>query len=302
MPDPTVTVVIPTFNRIALLRQAIESVKAQTYDDWELLVVDDGSTDQTAQYVQAEQDHRINLVRSVHRGIVGAVRNLGIRHARGRFVAFLDSDDLWRPTKLERQVAALGSCGAQWSYTGYELVDESGQSLNQFPAAQPEAATVLCQLLTTQASAAVSSILVAKDLIDSCGGFSDEPALLCREDHDLVLRLASATHPAVVSEVLVAIREHRGRTTHTVSDPYLRAATVYERFVERGGDRKSIRIARRMMARHVISSAQLDLSRGRVDDAAMKLRRTIQPGWRTARWWWAWTKVVRAETKRRSGD
>ena len=69
MPDPTVTVVIPTFNRIALLRQAIESVKAQTYDDWELLVVDDGSTDQTAQYVQAEQDHRINLVRSVHHGI-----------------------------------------------------------------------------------------------------------------------------------------------------------------------------------------------------------------------------------------
>ena len=88
MQDPTVTVVIPTFNRLALLREAVESIKAQTFHDWELLVVDDGSTDQTVEYVQAEQDQRIDLIRSVHCGIVGAVRNLGVRHARGRFVGF----------------------------------------------------------------------------------------------------------------------------------------------------------------------------------------------------------------------
>ena len=84
MQHPTVTVVIPTFNRLALLREAIESVKAQTYEDWELLVVDDGSTDHTAEYVQAQQDQRIDLIRSVHSGIVGAVRNLGVSHAHGR--------------------------------------------------------------------------------------------------------------------------------------------------------------------------------------------------------------------------
>ncbi len=95
MQDPTVTVVIPTFDRLVLLSEAVESVKAQTYDDWELLVVDDGSTDHTAEYVQAEQDQRIDLIRSAHRGNIGAVRNLGVSHARGRFVAFLDSDDLW---------------------------------------------------------------------------------------------------------------------------------------------------------------------------------------------------------------
>ena len=294
MQDPIVTVVIPTFNRLALLREAVESVKAQTYDDWELLVVDDGSTDQTAEYVQAEQDQRIDLIRSVHCGIVGAVRNLGVSQARGRFVAFLDSDDLWKPTKLERQIAALKSRGAQWSYTGYELVDESGRSLKQFVAAQPKEATILNQLLTTEASAAVGSVMVTKDLIDSCGGFSAEPALQCREDHDLVLRLASAAHPSVVSEVLLAVREHRGRTTHSVSDPFLRTATVYERFMERGGDKKSMRIARRLMARHVTSSARLDLGHGQVEDAVMKLRNTIRPGWCSARWWWTWTLVVRA--------
>ncbi len=294
MQDPTVTVVIPTFNRLALLREAVESVKAQTFHDWQLLVVDDGSTDHTAEYVQAEQDQRIDLIRSVHRGNVGAVRNLGVSHARGRFVAFLDSDDLWKPTKLERQMTALRSYGAQWSYTGYEIVDESGRSLKQFVAAQPKDATILNQLLTTEASAAVGSVLVAKDLIDRCGGFSIEPALQCREDHDLVLRLASAAHPSVVSEVLVAVREHRGRTTHSVSDPFLRTATVYERFMERGGDKKSMRIARHMMARHVISSARLDLSHGQVEDAVMKLRNTIRPGWCSARWWWTWTLVARA--------
>ena len=124
---PAVTVVIPTFNRLALLRQAVDSIKAQTFHDWELLVVDDGSTDQTVEYLQAEQDQRIDLIRSAHCGNVGAVRNLGVSHARGRFVAFLDSDDLWKPTKLERQITALRSRGAQWSYTGYEIVDESGR-------------------------------------------------------------------------------------------------------------------------------------------------------------------------------
>lgn len=294
MQDPTVTVVIPTFNRLALLREAVESVKAQTFHDWELLVVDDGSTDQTAEYVQAEQDQRIDLIRSVHCGIVGTVRNLGVSHARGRFVAFLDSDDLWKPTKLERQMTALKSRGAQWSYTGYEIVGDSGQSLKRFVAAQFKEATILYKLLTTEASAAMGSVLVAKGLIDRCGGFSTEPALQCREDHDLVLCLATVAYPAVVSEVLVAVREHRGRTTHSVSDPFLRTATVYERFMERGGDKKSMRIARHMMARHMISSARLDLRHGQVEDAVTKLRNTIRPGWCSARWWWTWTLVARA--------
>ena len=294
MQDPTVTVVIPTFNRLALLREAVESVKAQSYDDWELLVVDDGSTDQTAEYVQAEQDQRIDLIRSAHRGNVGAVRNLGVSHARGRFVAFLDSDDLWKPTKLKRQITALKSRGAQWSYTGYEIVDESGRSLKRFIAAQPKEATILYQLLTTEASAAVGSVLVARDLIDRCGGFSTEPALQCREDHDLVLRLVTVAYPAVVSDVLAAVREHPGRTTHSLSDPFLSTAMVYEKFMARGGDKKSMRIARRMMARHVISSARLDLSHGQIEDAVMKLRSTIRPGWCSARWWWTWTLVARA--------
>ena len=292
MQDPTVTVVIPTFNRLALLREAVESVKAQTFHDWELLVVDDGSTDQTAEYVQAEQDQRIDLIRSVHCGIVGAVRNLGVSHARGRFVAFLDSDDLWKPTKLEAQMTALKSRGAQWSYTGYELVDDSGRSLKQFMAAQPKEATILYQLLTTEASATVCSVMVAKDLLDRCGGFSPEPTL--REDQDLVLRLASVACPAVVSEVLLTVRQHPGRTTHSLSDPFLSTATVYERFMARGGDKKSMRIARRMMARHMISSARLDLSHGQLEDAVMKLRDTIRPGWCSARWWWTWALVARA--------
>jgi len=298
MQDPMVTVVIPTFNRLALLREAVESVKAQTYDDWELLVVDDGSTDQTAEYVQAEQDQRIDLIRSAHCGIVGAVRNVGVRHARGRFVAFLDSDDLWRPAKLERQMTALRSYGAHWSYTGYELVDDAGRSVKRFLAAQPKKATIVYQLLTTQASAAIGSVLVAKDLIDRCGGFSAEIALALREDHDLVLRLASVAYPAVVSDALVAIREHPGRSTLGSSDPFQSSAMVYEKFVARGGDKKSMRIARRMWARHLISSARLDLNVGRFNEATTKLRNTIRPGWHSARWWWTWTQVARALTKR----
>ena len=135
--------------------------------------------------------------------------------------------------------------------------------------------------------------------MERCGGFAPEPAI--REDHDLVLRLATVALPAVVSDELVAIWEHHRRTTHGIHDPFLSTAKVYERFVERGGDRKPMRIARSLMARHMISSARLDLDVGRVDDAVRKLRRTVRPGWRSARWWWAWTRIARAMSGRAGG-
>ena len=100
---PCVSVIVPTFNRAWILKEAIDSVLAQNYRDFELIVIDDGSTDHTRDILHPYRD-RLTVIRQANAG-VSAARNRGIRAASGRLIAFLDSDDLWLPGKLERQTA-----------------------------------------------------------------------------------------------------------------------------------------------------------------------------------------------------
>ena len=104
-PSPQVSVVAPAFERREVLPRALDSVVAQTYGDWELIVVDDGSTDGTAEMVKQDYPD-VHLVVQENHG-VSAARNAGIAQARGEWIAFLDSDDAWLPEKLERQMKAL---------------------------------------------------------------------------------------------------------------------------------------------------------------------------------------------------
>ena len=116
------------------IADTIHSVINQTFDDWELLITDDASTDGTIALVQAmaKNDHRIHLfsINPQETGIAPA-RNYCIRHARGRFLAFLDADDLWHPNKLQRQLQFMTEQHLGFSYTAYDLVDENGKNLNK---------------------------------------------------------------------------------------------------------------------------------------------------------------------------
>lgn len=128
--QPLVSVVIPAFNAARFLTGSIPSVLAQTWTDFELIVVNDGSTDTTAACVQAFDDPRIRLVSQVNRGLAGA-RNGGIRAARGTYIAFLDADDLWHPEKLTRHVAHLRSQpGVGVSYSASALMDDQGHDMH----------------------------------------------------------------------------------------------------------------------------------------------------------------------------
>ncbi|HWG66238.1 MAG TPA: glycosyltransferase family 2 protein, partial [Rhodanobacteraceae bacterium] len=126
---PEVSIVLSTYNRLPLLRRSVDSVIAQTFRDWELIVVDDGSTDDTREYLEAIEDPRVRPIWLEHGGVTWA-RNAGLRLARGKWVAFHDSDDLWLPEKLEWQlqrVTAHPAC--RWSYTGYSFIDTNGTPL-----------------------------------------------------------------------------------------------------------------------------------------------------------------------------
>lgn len=124
-----VSIIIPVYNVEKYIIETVESVKAQTYDAWELLLVEDGSTDGTLQvleeYLTAQPDDRIRLIKQANSGAAKA-RNHGLAEATGRFVAYLDADDLWSPDKLFKQLTFMKEKRAGFSFTGYEFAEEDG--------------------------------------------------------------------------------------------------------------------------------------------------------------------------------
>ena len=127
MSDPLVSVIMPCFNSERFIAKSIDSVIAQTVDDWELIIVDDASTDGTTAIAAAYQrrDSRIRMIPQTTNQGPASARNLGLDHAHGELIAFIDSDDIWRPEKTSKQVAAMQRYQADISYTGYERRRES---------------------------------------------------------------------------------------------------------------------------------------------------------------------------------
>src|SRR5262245_55318681 len=105
--NPLVSIILPTYNRAGLIMETIESIYKQTYHNWELIIVDDGSTDNTEELVTSLNDPRIRFIKAGRIGIGGKIKNTGIRNANGDLLAFIDSDDLWAENKLEKQVQIM---------------------------------------------------------------------------------------------------------------------------------------------------------------------------------------------------
>ena len=128
--NPLVSIIMPCYNAERYIAQSIESVLAQTYDNWELIITDDGSTDKSVEIVQSycDKDKRIQLeVSEINLG-PGTTRNKSIGRARGQYIAFLDDDDLWTPDKLEKQIAFMTENQYGFTFTGYEMINENGNT------------------------------------------------------------------------------------------------------------------------------------------------------------------------------
>ena len=132
MIDGLVSVVMPSWNTAALIGESIRSVQAQTYPNWELIIVDDCSTDDTDAVVASFADERIRYFKNEHNLGAALTRNRALQEAQGEWIAFLDSDDLWMPDKLEKQIAFMKENDCPLSYTEYEKIDEAGEPLNVY--------------------------------------------------------------------------------------------------------------------------------------------------------------------------
>jgi hypothetical protein len=208
--QPLVSVIIPAFNRLEYLRPAIESVFSQTFSHWELLIADDGSDEETRAYLTTlECRPRVKIIWLTHTGNPGAVRNAALREATGEYVAFLDSDDVWMPTKLELQIAALRSCvDRRWSYTGYVCIDGTGKT-RTYPGARPwrpHRGAILEQLLMHEVEVWTPGVVVERALLAQVGGFDEKQSEF--EDYDLWLRLACHSEVELIDQPLIGVRSH----------------------------------------------------------------------------------------------
>jgi glycosyltransferase involved in cell wall biosynthesis len=209
--SPTVSIVLPTFNRLKHLRPAVDSVFAQTFTDWELIIADDGSEGETAAYLQTlAAMPQVKVLRLPHTGNLSALRNTAWQAGRGEYIAFLDSDDVWLPEKLAAQVASLERHPARgWSHTAFAVIDESGALLTGAHARWWSAAEgwVLEGLIKMEAVIAIPSVIIRRQLLERVGGFDDR--LRVCEDYDLWLRLAGLSEVDGVPETLLYKRTHR---------------------------------------------------------------------------------------------
>ncbi len=202
MKKPLVSVVIPTRDRADLVGKAVGSALGQTLRDIEVIVVDDGSRDNTREAVKSFGDPRVVYVR--HRASRGgsAARNTGITSARGNYIAFLDSDDEWLPEKLERQVSKIAAASADVGivYTGYWIVGNGNRELGPVPGKK---GYIFEDELLTDYVSPTSCVLVKKRCFERVGGFDE--SLPARQDYDLWMRLSKYFCFEYVKEPLVNI-------------------------------------------------------------------------------------------------
>lgn len=287
VPAPVVSVIIPTHDRLPYLEEAVDSVCSQTFRDWELIVVDDGSTDGTSEYLGALSDERIRSIRMERSGYPGAVRNRGIEEARGRYVAFLDSDDVWEPDKLAVQVAAHEDRPEYgWSYTALTRMDIEGREMHDSGIGRwrPVEGWILEDLLRMEVLADTPTVMVRRELLQEVGGFDE--TLPRAEEYELWFRLAACSPAFAIPDKLTRIRVYPGSWSADRISTHRSWVRVYGQVAERVGPERLRRLCRREAARHRYRLAGRLAAAGRRQEALREWVRAFPYLPHARQGWW----------------
>lgn len=203
-----VSVVIPNYNYGRFLRDAIDSALNQTYKPHEVIVVDDGSTDESHDILGEYEEKGVKVIRQKNRG-VGAARNTGVSVSSGDVIAFLDADDIWFPEKLEKQIEAFdGDTELGLVSCGMQEFNPSGEIINRYEEGQE--GWLSNKMLTFEAPVVVSgsAVAVRRDIFEKIGGFDERKELHPSEDWDFFYRVSRVSRMGFVKKVLVNYRNH----------------------------------------------------------------------------------------------
>jgi glycosyltransferase involved in cell wall biosynthesis len=280
-----VSVILPAYNRLGHLRAAVASVLAQTCTDFELIVADDGSEAQTRDYLST-LGPPVRVLWLPHSGVPAVPRNAALRVARGQYLAFLDSDDLWLPHKLEIQLAFMAQRpGCRWSYHPCGRIDAAGREASSVGVRPWRAfgGNIVAPLLEIDALIATPTVMAERALVERVGGF-DEAQRFC-EDYDLWLRLALESDAGVLETPLALVRVHEDNFSQDRLGAHLGWVRVYGKMLRLVPDARLREICRRRRALSALSVATARWHRGRRGAALRDLVASARDGWRFAPWW-----------------
>jgi glycosyltransferase involved in cell wall biosynthesis len=299
---PAVSIVLATFNRLELLRSSVDSVLSQTFRDWELIIADDGSDEPTKRFLESlQRPGRVRVLWLDHSGRPAVARNAALREARGQYIAFQDSDDLWLPRKLETQLDSLRRNPARaWSHTRYQLVDVSGAptAWTRRTGGWPTpAGWILDQLIRGETVVALPSVVASRRLLQQAGGFDER--LTDTEDYELWLRLARLSEIDAVHELLTLVRRHAQHFSARPIEAFRAARCVIDRQLGNGDVEHLRSVLLRQRARVIVGLARSRAAAGIRREALATLVSGARYFWRYPQFWpGALTTVALALTPR----
>ena len=185
--EELVSVIMPNYNGAKYIKESIDSVLAQTYQNWELIIVDDCSTDNSLEVIAEYQDERIKVYKNEQNSGAAVSRNRALQEAKGKWIAFLDSDDLWLPEKLEKQIKFMQENNYFFTYTNYEHINEDSKSLNVFVSGPK---VVTRRMLNNSNYLGCLTVMYDKKIV---GDISISDKIKKRNDHALWLKVIDIT-------------------------------------------------------------------------------------------------------------
>ena len=205
--EPFVSIVIPSFNHASYIQKAIESVNSQEYKNWEILVIDNNSTDSTVEILSGDFFKNIRVMSINNGGIIAKSRNFGIKEAKGSWIAFLDSDDLWDRNKLKVCISYINDA-VDVIYHDLRIISTSSHSFKKIKSRALKK-PALIDLMVRGNTIATSSLLVRASKINEISGMNESPSMIGAEDYNTWLRLAAITENFVyIPEVLGSYLQH----------------------------------------------------------------------------------------------
>ena len=203
-----VSVIMPNYNGEKYLKETVESVLNQTYKNWELVFVDDCSKDNSLELIKSFQDERIKIFKNEKNSGAAKTRNKAIREAKGKWIAFLDSDDLWMPNKLEKQLAFMEENNYSFSYTKYELINEQSEPLKKIVTGPKK---VTKSMMFSCCWVGCLTVIYNREKV---GLVQIDESIAKRNDYALWLKVCKTCNCYLLNENLAKYRIRRGSVSH----------------------------------------------------------------------------------------